>query len=94
MYTLAEADGETQTGFGFSIGRDPVNDPAIAAADAADEPLQLAGRRSRGERLTVVFDPRVTAQFLGIVDCTLTGEAVLKGRSMFADGSATPSPTR
>mgnify|MGYP001378105556 CR=1 FL=1 len=34
VYTLAEADGETQTGFGFSIGRDPSElDPAIAAAD-------------------------------------------------------------
>ena len=87
VYTLAEADGETQTGFGFSIGRDPSElDPAIAAADAADRATRLLGASKPGsERRSVVFDPWVTAQFLGIVGPTLTGEAVLKGRSMFAD---------
>ena len=41
-----------------------------------------------------MFDPWVTAQFLGIVGHTLTGEAVLKGRSMFADrlGDAVANP--
>ena len=48
-------------------------------------PLGFLGHPSQGARLTVVFDPWVTAQFLGIVGHTLTGEAVLKGRSMFAD---------
>jgi PmbA protein len=33
----------------------------------------------------VVLDPFVTAQFLGIVGSTLNGEAVLKGRSLFAN---------
>jgi PmbA protein len=32
-----------------------------------------------------VLDPWVTAQFLGILAFTLNGEAVLKGRSLFAD---------
>ena len=32
-----------------------------------------------------MLDPWVTAQFLGILGYTLTGEAVLKGRSLFAD---------
>jgi PmbA protein len=32
-----------------------------------------------------VFDPFVTAQFIGILASTLSGEAVLKGRSLFAD---------
>tara|TARA_B100000745_G_scaffold163218_1_gene106844 strand:- start:1249 stop:1908 length:660 start_codon:yes stop_codon:yes gene_type:complete len=35
--------------------------------------------------MTVVFDPWVSAQFLGIVGGTLSGEAVQKGRSLFAD---------
>jgi len=35
--------------------------------------------------MTVVLDPWVSAQFLGIVAGTLSGEAVQKGRSMFAD---------
>mgnify|MGYP002682569197 CR=1 FL=1 len=33
----------------------------------------------------MVLDPYVTAQFLGIIGSTLSGEAVLKGRSLFAD---------
>ena len=86
-YSLAEQDGETQTGFGFSIGRDPRElDPSVAARDAADRATRLLGAsKPASERLTVVLDPWVTAQFLGIVGHTLTGEAVLKGRSMFAD---------
>jgi PmbA protein len=35
--------------------------------------------------LTVVLDPWVSAQLIGIIASTLSGEAVLKGRSPFAD---------
>jgi PmbA protein len=35
--------------------------------------------------VTIVLDPYVTAQFLGIVSGTLSAEAVLKGRSLFAE---------
>ncbi len=35
--------------------------------------------------MTVVLDPFVTAQFLGVISSTLNGEAVVKGRSLFAD---------
>ena len=86
-YALAEENGETQSGFGFSIGRDPsALDVAVAARDAADRATRLLGAtKPTSQRLTVVLDPSVTAQLLGIVGQTLTGEAVLKGRSMFAD---------
>ncbi len=86
-YALAEADGETQTGFGFSIGREPTElDPAVAAKDAAERATRLLGStKPATARLTVVLDPWVTAQLLGIVGHTLTGESVLKGRSMFAE---------
>ncbi|MGK0424889.1 MAG: PmbA protein [Ilumatobacter sp.] len=36
-------------------------------------------------RTTVVLDPMVTAQFLGVISSTLNGEAVVKGRSLFKD---------
>jgi PmbA protein len=44
--------------------------------------------------LAVVLDPWVTAQLLGIIGFTLSGEAVLKGRSLFADrlGESVASP--
>jgi PmbA protein len=38
----------------------------------------------------VVLDPWVTAQLLGIVGSTLNGDAVLKGRSLFADRLGEP----
>jgi PmbA protein len=43
---------------------------------------------------TVVLDPMVTAQFLGIIGSTLNGESVSKGRSIFADriGQQVASP--
>ncbi len=86
-YALAEADGETQTGFGFSVGRSPSElDVSVAAADAAVRATRLLGAvKAPTSRLTVVLDPWVTAQLLGIIGHTLTGEAVLKGRSLFAE---------
>ncbi len=86
-YALAEQDGETQTGFGFSIGRSPAEfDIAKAASDAADRATRLLGAiKPPTRRLTVVLDPWVTAQLLGIIGHTLTGEAVVKGRSFFAE---------
>jgi len=86
-YALAEADGETQTGFGFSVGRSPSElDISVAAADAAVRATRLLGAvKAPTTRLTVVLDPWVTAQLLGIIGHTLTGEAVLKGRSLFAE---------
>ena len=56
------------------------------ANDAAERATRMLGAtKPASERLTVVLDPYVTAQFLGIIGSTLYGEAVLKGRSLFAD---------
>jgi PmbA protein len=86
-YVLAGDADETQTGFGFSAGREPADlDVGVAAADAAHRATRLLGATKPGSgRFTVVFDPWVTAQFLGVLSGTLSGEAVLKGRSLFAD---------
>ncbi|MGI9602801.1 MAG: TldD/PmbA family protein [Acidimicrobiales bacterium] len=96
-YALAEADGDTQTGFGFSVGRHPDDlDIARAAGDAADRATRLLGAtKPESERITVVLDPFVTAQFVGILGSTLSGEAVLKGRSLFAErlGEAVAAPS-
>ena len=95
-YVLAEQDGDTQTGFGFSVGREPGDlDVGKAAADAADRATRLLGAtKPTSGRVTVILDPYVTAQFLGILGSTLSGEAVLKGRSLFADrmGDAVATP--
>ncbi|MXV89533.1 MAG: TldD/PmbA family protein [Acidimicrobiia bacterium] len=87
VYSLAADGDETQTGFGFSVGRSVEDlDLRQAAADAVERAVRLLGAgKPATRRTTVVFDPWVTAQFLGIVGSTLSGEAVLKRRSLFAD---------
>ena len=93
---LAEDDSGTTTGFGFSIGRSTEDlrlEPA--AADAVNRCLSMLGAaKAPSERLTVVFDPYVTSQFLGLVAELLSGEAVLRGRSAFAGrvGESVASP--
>ncbi len=84
---VAQEGDDTQTGFGFSVGRLPDDlDIEVAAADAANRATRLLGAtQPRSGRVSVVLDPYVTAQFLGIIGSTLSGEAVLKGRSLFAD---------
>ena len=86
-YSLASEGEETQTGFGFSVGREPGTlDVAVAANDAVERATRMLGAtQPPTERVTVVLDPFVSAQFLGIIGGTLSGEAVLKGRSLFAD---------
>ncbi|MEY2437665.1 MAG: PmbA protein [Acidimicrobiaceae bacterium] len=86
-WVLAEEGDETQTGFGFSVGREPDDiDVGRAAADAAVRATRMLGAtKPPSARTTVVLDPWVTAQLLEIIGGPLSGEAVLKGRSMFAD---------
>jgi PmbA protein len=85
--TLADDGDETQSGFGFSVGRTPETfDLERAAREAADRATRLLGAtKPQSKRTTVVFDPFVTAQLLGIIASTLNGEAVVKGRSLFKD---------
>lgn len=86
-YAMAEEKGETQTGFGFSVGRDPRSlDVERAGTEAAERATRMLGAtKPSSSRVTVVLDPWVTAQFLGILGFTLNGESVLKGRSLFAE---------
>lgn len=86
-YCVAQDGDDTQTGFGFSVGRTPGDlDVTVAAADASRRATRLLGAtQPQSGRVTVVLDPYVTAQLLGIIGSTLSGEAVLKGRSLFAD---------
>lgn len=86
-YAMAEAEGETQTGFGYSIGRGPgALDLELAAGEAAERATRLLGAtKPQTSKLTVVLDPWVTAQLLGIIGGTLSGDAVQRGRSFFAD---------
>jgi PmbA protein len=96
VQALAQQDGETQIAGGLSVGRE-VDDLSIdeAADDAVLRSTRLLGSaKPSTQRLTLVLEPRMTATVLGLVGGMLNGEAVLKGRSPFADrvGEAIASP--
>ena len=84
---LAEADGQTQTGYGLSVGRDPGDlGLAEAADDAAERATRLLGATQPDSgTVTLVLEPRMAATLLGVVGGTLNAESVLKGRSPFAE---------
>lgn len=86
LYALAGDDTETQTGDGYSVGRGPADlDIDKAAGDAIERATRMLGaRKPPSARLPVVLDTRVTATLLSILAGTLSGDAVLKGRSLFA----------
>jgi PmbA protein len=85
-HALAGDGDDTRSGSGFSVGRgfDDL-DVEVAAADAARRATRLLGARPIPSRkIPVVLDPLVTRSVLALVGAALSGEAVVKGRSMFA----------
>jgi PmbA protein len=83
---LAGDGDQSQTGLGLTLGRGPGDlDVERAGSEGALRATRLLGaRKPVSRRCAVVFDPFVTAQFLGILGQALSAEAVLKGRSLFA----------
>ncbi len=84
---IAGEGPDSQTGTGFSAARGPGGlDLDAAVNDALTRSTRLLGAvKPRSGRVTVVFDPRVTSSLLAIVASALSGEAVVKGRSFFAE---------
>lgn len=84
---LAESEGGTTSAYGLSVARRPdALDVDAAAAEAVTRATRLlGGRKPASARLPVILDPFVTASLLGVLAGGLTGEAVQKGRSLFAD---------
>lgn len=87
VQALARDGGDTQSGFGYSVGRGPNEiDVEEAIRDAAERSTRLLGaKKPLTQRLKIVFEPRVTANLLAIIGSSLSAEAVQKGRSLFAN---------
>jgi PmbA protein len=85
--SLAERDGETQTGYAFRLGREIDElDWLACAAEAAERGARLLGaKKPPTARLPVVLDPAAAVAFLGVLSGPLSADAVQKGRSLFAD---------
>lgn len=84
---IAGDGDDTATGYGVDAARDPAAiDLDAVAADAIERTTELLGARPvPSRRVALVLEPRLAATVLGIVAGTLTGDAVAKGRSPFAD---------
>ncbi len=84
---LAAQDGETQIGYGGHAARGPDGvDDERAAREAAEKATRLLGAtKPPSGRVTMLLEPRQAATLLNIVAAMLDGEAVVKGRSPFAD---------
>jgi PmbA protein len=89
---LAEESGETKVGYGVTVGRAPDEiDLDDAANDAVERATRLLGAvQPSSAAVALVLEPRMAASLLGIVGGMLGGEAVLKGRSPFADRIGEP----
>lgn len=83
---LARDGEETQTGFGLTTARSvgELDLPAAAVEGARRAARLLGARKAKTATVPVVFDPLVTAEFLGVLAGAFSAEAVQKGRSLFA----------
>ena len=84
---IAGDTSDTQTGYGFSVGRtfEDLDADAILAMAVERSTRLLGAQQPAGRRISVIFDPMVTASFLGVLSAAFNGESMLKGRSLFLD---------
>ena len=83
---IAEEGDNTEVGFEFAIGRslDDLDHDEVARRAAGRAAEVLGAEKIPSARMPVILDPYTSGQFLGVIAAALTGEAVQKGRSLFA----------
>lgn len=87
VVAIASQGEESQTGVGYSVGRiiDELNHDK-PRADAVERSTQLLGStKIPSGTYHVVFSPEMFSTVLSIASSALSGEAVVRGRSFFAD---------
>lgn len=84
---LAGDGDERQIAYESQSGRRRADvDVEWVGRSAAEKAVAMLGAaQPRSRRTTVVLDPDVVAAFLALIGSTLVGDAVIKGRSLFAD---------
>ena len=87
VVSLAVDGDETQTGFSFKVGRGlDALDPDAIAGEAVDRAVQMLGAtKPATAKVPVILDPFAASDFLGVLAGALSADAVLKGRSLFAE---------
>ncbi|MDI6906752.1 MAG: TldD/PmbA family protein [Thermoanaerobacterales bacterium] len=84
--TAQDGDGDSQTGFAMDFRRRLGElAPEAVGREAAERAVRMLGARTPGGgEVPAVLDPFVVVSLLGVLAPSLTGEAVQKGRSLFA----------
>ncbi|HEY8080441.1 MAG TPA: TldD/PmbA family protein [Acidimicrobiales bacterium] len=84
---IANGSGRDQTGYASKAARGASGlDVEATALDAVHRATRMLGAsKPTTMHCPIVFDPHVTATLLAVVSSALSGEAVTKGRSFFAD---------
>jgi len=93
---IASDGRDDQTGWGLSAARAPSGlDLEAAANDAITRATRMLGAvKPASMKCAAVFEPRTAASFLAIIGGALSGDAVVRGRSFFANriGELVASP--
>jgi PmbA protein len=86
LETIAEQDGEMQSGFAFTHGRDMDQlDLAGVVKEAVENAAGLLGARPvRTAKVPVVLHPHAAAMILGVLASSFSADAVIKRRSLLA----------
>jgi len=85
---IVAGDGKAlEAGMGFSFAKRFKDlDATAIGKEAAENAIELLGPRpTRSRKTTLVLSPRIAAQILGILTTPLSGEALIKGKSLFKD---------
>lgn len=86
VVTLAERDGDTQTGFSYRIARKVEDlDHQGVVAEAVERAARMLGAtKPATARVPVLLDPVAASSFVGVLSDGLSAESVQKQRSLFA----------
>ena len=98
IYTsvAAEEDGQAQTGWSFQTSRNPAElDPIKVGVEAASRAVALLGaKKIPSQKASIILQPMVASQIIGLLGSVLTGDAIQKNRSLFVGkvGEVVASP--
>lgn len=83
---IATSGDDTEVGFEFGLGRSLRELDAVEIGErSATRAVSLLGAtKIASGKMPVILEPYTAGQFLGVIAGVLTGEAVQKGRSLFA----------
>ena len=84
---IARDNNDTSTGDFFGSGRNPgqLDLEEVAMQTARRSTAILGGKKIKSQKVDIILDPLVSAQFLGVIAAGLTADSVQKGKSLFRE---------